>query len=538
MLRNTKELIHALYQTPENQNQTAIINYVTEHATDNYGGYDRLELGAMALCIAIKRGHTAIVKAMLGINGVNVNARYEGRTPLMHAVGSIDANHSNKREIVDTLLGVVGIEVDAKNAYKDETALIIAINNPPIDIVKKLLDKGADVNLKFLNDETALSRALRPLDLFASHSDIAMELLNVDGIDVDAKTGDRKETALHIAIRNSDYKVVKRLIEKGAKVNLQDLHGNTALHLAINIKHHDIVTMLLGVDGVDVNATNNDGSTILMGAARGGNYKLVMQLLQCEGIDIHVRNKANKTALTKAIKCAEESVIDNGFDRWNFRVVAMLLLKLSPNDITHDNLGKLYEHRDALYQSIKVDHSSPASMLIEITKQIVVGKENTTLGKVFWYRPENSPLDNNDVIFDVMLDWLARAPASDLTEEDIKIYKEFKSIFISRIEAMFQHQQQEILNNIFDTTTNDGRNRDTAIARVFWAGRVDMHDITTRLGRAFRLHTQLSQSQPTQQPSGFDQFTNLFAVKSWRFVDRAIEAVKQVNTEISSQLKK
>ena len=87
------------------------------------------------------------------------------------------------------------------------------------------------------------------------------------------------KSALHIAAdaysfyggNKCYYQMIKKLIEKGANINLKDEHGNTPLHYAvqhISPNMVDIVRLLIE-SGANVKSQNNDGQTPLHFVARG-----------------------------------------------------------------------------------------------------------------------------------------------------------------------------------------------------------------------------------------------------------------------------
>lgn len=121
------------------------------------------------------------------------------------------------------------------------TALMLAARNSKvvgIEIVKLLLDRGADVNLQ--NNE--------------------------------------KYTALMMAAMNSNtdsnIETVKLLLDKGADVNLVEFLGWTALMMAARSsnKESNIETVKLLLEyGADVNIQDNEGWTALMWASQNSN---------------------------------------------------------------------------------------------------------------------------------------------------------------------------------------------------------------------------------------------------------------------------
>jgi ankyrin repeat protein len=121
-----------------------------------------------------------------------------------------------------------GFNVNVKD--KDgNTPLIIASREGHTDIVKVLLDKGADIDVV---DKSSIGTTALIIALKGSHTDIA-ELLVEKGADVKIK--DRHGfTALMCASYFGYTKMVKLLIEKGADINAKEVGGKTAFDLAKN----------------------------------------------------------------------------------------------------------------------------------------------------------------------------------------------------------------------------------------------------------------------------------------------------------------
>jgi ankyrin repeat protein len=85
--------------------------------------------------------------------------------------------------------------------------------------------------------------------LLNRHWDIAMLLLK--DYNVDPNKTYSQCTPLHIATKNLQLEIVKVLISKGAHVNRVDTdNGKTALHMAVELRHYDIVDKLLDSGGI------------------------------------------------------------------------------------------------------------------------------------------------------------------------------------------------------------------------------------------------------------------------------------------------
>jgi len=200
------------------------------------------------------------VKLLL-VKGARVNEKtVEGRTPL-YLAASLPAGAPAVRLLLE-----VGANVD-EPTLPGTTALFPAATTSA-EIVKLLLDKGANPNVRAKTDATPI--------MFTRGADV-IALLLARGADVRArsKTG---ETALMETALRGDLAGSKLLLEKGADVNAADHRGYTPLLLAAQ---HDgdaveLVRLLLS-RGANPNATA-EGETALSLAAKRGETEVVKVL--------------------------------------------------------------------------------------------------------------------------------------------------------------------------------------------------------------------------------------------------------------------
>jgi ankyrin repeat protein len=137
-------------------------------------------------------------------------------------------------------------------------------------LAKLLLDKGAVVNTKRPNPSniTTLYWAVS-----ADNTEL-VKLLIEHGADI--KEGlDTGETALHHAADRGDLEIAKLLIEHGADVNAKITTGWTPLHEAAYSRRKEMVELLLA-HGADINAVDIHGKTPLAWA-QGADVKQVLR---------------------------------------------------------------------------------------------------------------------------------------------------------------------------------------------------------------------------------------------------------------------
>lgn len=193
-----------------------------------------------------------------------------------------------------------GINPNAKDAVRGETALITAAVRGDLPVVKALLQGGADVNTKSEAGATALLRALEDQKYAVADTLVADQKL-----DLNAQAGNGS-TALIYYVTADREDIVSKLLERGANVNLQDREGDTALHRAASHGNERILKMLLA-KGANPNIKNKLGGTALMWAAAFGQDRSVTVLLD-NGADPRLKDEDGITASGWAAKNKNEEL--------------------------------------------------------------------------------------------------------------------------------------------------------------------------------------------------------------------------------------
>jgi ankyrin repeat protein len=170
-------------------------------------------------------------------------------------------------------------------------------------ILAYLIEHDGNVSIK---DATGTSPLMR-----ASYNgaNIAAGILIARGAAVNDEDNDRN-TPLHYACElfgapERNRKVIKReatlrlLIDKGAKINVQNRNGITPLMNAARYQVPLIVVETLLESGSIINTQDREGWTALMYAAEG-NRTEVIKMLVAKGADLNLRNSKGETALTVA----------------------------------------------------------------------------------------------------------------------------------------------------------------------------------------------------------------------------------------------
>ena len=165
---------------------------------------------------------------------------------------------------------------------KGNTALSVAVNKGNVGMVKYLLNRGAEVNIK--SDQIGLT----PLEDAATREDSTE--IGIFQILLDAQKQRDPEllnigVALHLAARYGKLKNVQALIENGVNPSAKSLEGLTPLHEAAKEGRKSVVEYLISKK-VEVNPLDREGYTPMdwaeaMGA--GSTFPDVAKVLQKAG---------------------------------------------------------------------------------------------------------------------------------------------------------------------------------------------------------------------------------------------------------------
>lgn len=270
---------------------------------ETYFGGDELNgkgnYGDSPLTVAARNGNLAIVRLLVA-HGAAIDGKPgdEDRTPLMAAA---DNGH------VETVKYLVANGADINARRKGVTPLLVACDHFSIQFgpagdkkatVLFLLESGADVNVQ---DASWLKSAMTPLMFAVVRGDAALvQAMLAKGAKTDLKNS-KGDTALDLARKNGlDY--IGQLLQAAASSP-----GGTAPTAKPLAK--DLITAIeqgrieqvkaLVAKGLDVNARTAKGSTALMVAARA-NRQAIAQFLLDKGAEVNAKNGTNDTALIHA----------------------------------------------------------------------------------------------------------------------------------------------------------------------------------------------------------------------------------------------
>ncbi|SNR64847.1 Ankyrin repeat [Maribacter sedimenticola] len=187
--------------------------------------------------------------------GVNVNQKDEmGNTPFLNAASRNDL----------AIVELLGENVKNYNLANNDgqTALMLAVENNNPNVVDYLLKNGADASVK---DAEGNSLAYY---LAASHNsrkpqnfDAKLQSLKEQGVAFNTVQAGNN-TLLHIAAKNNDLELLKKLDSFNIAINAKNNEGLTALHLAAMKAENDRMLKYLVSKGADTKITTDFEETV------------------------------------------------------------------------------------------------------------------------------------------------------------------------------------------------------------------------------------------------------------------------------------
>jgi len=224
------------------------------------------DLAITPLAIAADNAHAPIVERLLEL-GANPNAASEtGVTPLMRAART--GNAAAVRALLSRNANVNAAETERK-----QTALMWAVSQRHPQVVKLLLDRGADVGAR---------SGVRTLTVMLDQGPPGVKTAREHAHQIEAGGS----TALLFAASSGDVECARLLLDRGAEVNDAAADGNSALVLATFNGNGTVARLLIERDA-DPNAAGA-GYAALHAAVLRGDAETVRALL-AKGADPNVR---------------------------------------------------------------------------------------------------------------------------------------------------------------------------------------------------------------------------------------------------------
>lgn len=219
------------------------------------------------------------------------------------------AARNGQADVVESLIiNSKTLDINEKNQVTGETALICAVKENHKDIVKILINIGADKEAQDNTGFSALNWAAQ-----RGNKEIIEILLKNLSSNV-SLTGN--SNSIVSAVYSGDLATVKLFVKEGLPINASDSYGETPLFAAVKIGNIDILKYLIK-QGVDTQSTDRLGRIPIMLAAQAG-YTDIISFLIDNGTDINEQTKEGYTPLVFASANGHSATVDyllqNGAD--------------------------------------------------------------------------------------------------------------------------------------------------------------------------------------------------------------------------------
>lgn len=210
-----------------------------------------------------------------------------------------------------------GVQAAIEKISEDEaTPLFAASKRGQVETLSLLLEKGANINvqasgIKIRNDKSRSRITALHIAALGGHTETVQTLLRNKMIKIIRAKTDQDETALHLAVQHSHKScpaVISLLvgpIDIEATANFQNNRKWTALHMAVENSNFEGTRELLK-RGARPDAETEDGNTALHLAAAKGLKAVVIELLDKKA-NASKRNRYRATPLHEAIEKLKEA---------------------------------------------------------------------------------------------------------------------------------------------------------------------------------------------------------------------------------------
>ena len=246
--------------------------------------WNRDTRGSDILMAAAESGAIQLAKYMLD-RGSRINRKNDyGATPLSRA-----ASRKDNRPMLE-FLTAKGADINSTN-FSNQSIVETTLRYKNEDSFLFLAEKGAALRINSSSDETPLH--------IATGNGLARAVAFLcdpkHGLSIDARNSSQK-TPLHLSIENGHFGIADTLLDAGADINAQNKDGATPLMLAATKPHGREILERLIRRGAKLDLCDNFGRTALAVAVQCENWLNAETLLK-HGGDIQDVLKGQKPAI-------------------------------------------------------------------------------------------------------------------------------------------------------------------------------------------------------------------------------------------------
>ncbi|MBX2885378.1 MAG: ankyrin repeat domain-containing protein [Granulosicoccus sp.] len=188
----------------------------------------------------------------------------------------------------------------SETAENGKTALMSACKKGDLDLARRLLDLGADVNAKTQTNGTPFMFAV-----LGGHLEVARSLLD-NGADIHV-AGSNGWTATTIAAAKGHVEILKWLVEQGADPQVRDVYRSTPLLRAVSNGFEQVAVYLLSLPDTDVDVQDESDNTPLHYAVGAADLPIIKLLVE-HGADHTIENRKGQTPY--AMDATFQSIFD------------------------------------------------------------------------------------------------------------------------------------------------------------------------------------------------------------------------------------
>jgi ankyrin repeat protein len=254
----------------------------------------KTDTGETPLHMAVENGHIKIASQLLD-HGANIEAQDNvGKVPLYDAIVNKD------RAMVELFLGK-GAALEVKDLL-GRTIVLIAVETGQLDIIHILLEKAPNIQVADIRGQALIHYAAA-----SGLPTIVKQCMN----DIERQDNSGR-TALHVAANAGHEDVVQLLVQAGANIEARTISGQTPLYCAAVAGDTNIVQQLID-SGANMKARDNYGASILYAAATAGEQaEAVVDLFLAK---IEQASNMGRTLLHHAALAGDTNMVERLIER-------------------------------------------------------------------------------------------------------------------------------------------------------------------------------------------------------------------------------